>query len=93
MKAGARMHLDKRIPVAAGLAGGSGNAAAALVALNDLWGLSLPPGQLRDVGLRLGSDVPYCLEGGTQAATGRGEELTPLEPVPDCAFLLLHPPI
>lgn len=90
---GAHLRLEKRIPVAAGLAGGSGNAAAALCALNVLWGLRLPASTLRRLALELGSDVPYCLVGGTVAATGRGEELMPLEPLPATWFVLVHPPV
>lgn len=91
VRRGARMVLDKRIPVAAGLAGGSGNAAAALNALNDLWDLGLTLPELGALGLELGSDVPYCLTGGAVAATGRGEILRPLEPLAPTWFLLLHP--
>jgi len=90
---GARIELVKRIPIAAGLAGGSGNAAATLVALNSLWDLRLAHADLRALALELGSDVPYCLEGGTVAATRRGEEMTPLSPLPDTWFVLLHPAI
>lgn len=90
---GVHIHLDKKIPVAAGLAGGSGNAAAALVALNQLWDLGLPDAQLRELALELGSDVPYCMVGGTIAATVRGEELTPLPPLSETWFVLVHPPI
>ncbi|MBN2311891.1 MAG: 4-(cytidine 5'-diphospho)-2-C-methyl-D-erythritol kinase [Candidatus Hydrogenedentes bacterium] len=90
---GVHVHLDKRIPIAAGLAGGSGNAAATLAALNALWGLGLPAARLRALGLALGSDVPYCIEGGTVAATGRGERLHRLEPLPETWFVLVHPPI
>ena len=90
---GARIHLEKHIPVAAGLAGGSGNAAATLDALNRLWKLGLTPAQLQAFGLELGSDVPYCLVGGTQGATGRGEQLVPLPPVPQTWCVLAHPPI
>lgn len=90
---GVHIRLDKRIPIAAGLAGGSGNAAATLRALDDLWGLRLPPSVLRRLALELGSDVPYCLVGGTVAATGRGEELMPIEPLPATWFVLVHPPI
>lgn len=88
---GARLALEKRIPVAAGLAGGSGNAAAALLALNDVWQLGVPDDDLYDVAAALGSDVPYCLVGGTVAATGRGEVLTALDPLPTTWFVLLHP--
>jgi len=90
---GARIDLTKRIPIAAGLAGGSGNAAATLVALNSLWDLRLSYANLRALALELGSDVPYCLAGGTVAATRRGEEMAPLVPLPDTWFVLLHPAI
>ena len=89
--AGASIHLDKRIPLAAGLAGGSGNAAATLVALNALWDLGLPPAKLAGFALRLGSDVPYCLHGGTMAATGRGERLTALPRLRGVWYVLAHP--
>jgi len=71
--AGAHISLEKRIPVAAGLAGGSADAAAVLRGLNRLWGLGLSHGELAAPALELGSDVPYCLAGGLAAATGRGE--------------------
>ena len=90
---GVHIQLDKGIPIAAGLAGGSGNAAATLAALNILWDLRLPPGRIRRLALELGSDVPYCTVGGTVAATRRGEEMTPLPPLPRTWFVLLHPPI
>ena len=90
---GARIVLDKKIPIAAGLAGGSGNAAATLVALNALWDLRLDSGKLLELALRLGSDVPYCMKGGTVAATGRGEQMRELPPLNKTWFVLLHPPL
>jgi 4-diphosphocytidyl-2-C-methyl-D-erythritol kinase len=90
---GARLHLKKRIPVAAGLAGGSGDAAAALVALNDTWELGLRSETLAELGAGLGADVPYCLKGGTMAATGRGDEMWRVGPAPEAWFVLLHPEI
>lgn len=90
---GVRMHLEKQIPVAAGLAGGSGNAAAALIALNTLWKLGVDDSQLRAWGLELGSDVPYCLVGGTVAATGRGEVLTSQKELPTTWLVLAHAPV
>ena len=90
---GVRVAIHKRIPVAAGLAGGSGNAAAALVAIDRLCDLRIPKDRLGELALMLGSDVPYCLEGGTMAATGRGERLTPLPPIHPVWFVLLHPRI
>jgi 4-diphosphocytidyl-2-C-methyl-D-erythritol kinase len=74
----ARVHIEirKRIPVAAGLAGGSADAAATLVACNELWAGGLPTSGLVEIGARLGSDVPFSLTGGTVVGRGRGEELT-----------------
>ncbi len=88
---GARIHLEKRIPIAAGLAGGSGNAAATLSALNKLWDLRLPLGRLTRLARVLGSDVSYCLYGGTMAGTQRGEELSALPPIQNVWFVLAHP--
>ncbi len=90
---GVHIELKKRIPAGAGLAGGSGNAAATLSALNQLWNLNLSDIDLRELGLELGSDVPYCTVGGTTAATGRGENLSALGALPETAFLVLHPQI
>ncbi|HHV71375.1 MAG TPA: 4-(cytidine 5'-diphospho)-2-C-methyl-D-erythritol kinase [Clostridia bacterium] len=75
---GVRIYLEKRIPVAAGLAGGSTDAAAVLMALNKLWKLNLPLSELEQLAAELGSDVPFCLYGGTALAEGRGELITPL---------------
>jgi 4-diphosphocytidyl-2-C-methyl-D-erythritol kinase len=88
---GVTIHLEKRIPAGAGLAGGSGNAAATLRALNALWDLQLSEARLAELALSLGSDVPYCLRGGTRAATGRGEILSPLTPLENQWFVLVHP--
>ena len=76
---GARMTLKKRIPVGAGMGGGSADAAAALVGLNELWGLNLPAGDLERIGLTVGADVPFCVRGGLQRAGGVGEALRPLD--------------
>jgi 4-diphosphocytidyl-2-C-methyl-D-erythritol kinase len=73
-----RLHIRKSIPVAGGMAGGSADAAAALVACNELWGLSLPRDELMEIGADLGSDVRFALLGGTAVGTGRGERLTAL---------------
>src|SRR6267378_3910791 len=75
---GARITLEKRIPVAAGLGGGSADAAAVLVGLNRLWGLRWPTARLAEVGVTLGMDVPFFLHGGAALGTGRGERLEPL---------------
>ena len=88
---GARIVLDKRIPISAGLAGGSGNAAATLIALNVLWDLRWPLERLRGLALELGSDAPYCTLGGAAIGTRRGEELLPLDGVPRAWFVLVHP--
>lgn len=77
---GARIALEKRIPVGAGLGGGSSDAAATLLALNHLWGTGLSTESLMEIGSTLGSDVPFFLTGGTALAEGRGERLTPLPP-------------
>ena len=90
-KLGAKMVLTKRIPLAAGLAGGSGNAAAALFALSELWNLKRTPEELAQIGLTLGSDVPYCLRGSTMAARSRGELMWPLKSLVDVWFVLVHP--
>jgi len=75
---GMEINIQKRIPVAAGLAGGSANAAAVLVGIDLIWQLGLTHAELQGLGAQLGSDVPFCLAGGTALATGRGEELSPL---------------
>ena len=75
---GVEITLHKHIPIAAGLAGGSGNAAAVLVGIDLLWELGLTQGDLQTLGARLGSDVPFCISGGTAIATGRGELISPL---------------
>jgi len=91
IKSGVRCSIEKHIPVAAGLAGGSGNTAAALKAMNSLFGIGLSPEQLAVDGLKLGADVPYCLMGGTALAEGIGDILTPL-PLPPLAKVLLVKP-
>ena len=75
---GVDITIEKNIPVAAGLAGGSGNGAAVLVGLNLLWQLGLTQPDLWELAAELGSDVPFCISGGTAIATGRGEILDPL---------------
>ncbi|MGB3403531.1 MAG: 4-(cytidine 5'-diphospho)-2-C-methyl-D-erythritol kinase [Microcoleaceae cyanobacterium] len=76
---GVDINIDKKIPVAAGLAGGSSNAAAVLVGLDLLWKLGLTKEELQVFGAQIGSDVPFCIRGGTLLATGRGEKLSPLK--------------
>ncbi len=85
------IHLDKRIPVAAGLAGGSGNAAAVLQGINQLCGLGLSDKELAALGLTLGADVPFCLYGRPALATGIGERLTPVAGLSDCYIVLTNP--
>ncbi|SMG58919.1 4-diphosphocytidyl-2-C-methyl-D-erythritol kinase [Paenibacillus aquistagni] len=93
VKQGVYIHLDKKIPVAAGLAGGSSDAAAALRGLNRLWGLNIPESELLTLGAELGSDVPFCVTGGTAIATGRGEKLEHIINPPQCWVVLAKPPI
>lgn len=88
---GADIFLEKQIPVAAGLGGGSSNAATALLALNKIWGLSLSLEQLEAEAARLGSDVPFFVRGGTALAEGRGERLTVLPALPRIWLVLLYP--
>ena len=76
---GVEIHIKKNIPVAAGMAGGSSNAAAVLIGLNKLWNLNLSNQQLEKIGLKLGADVPFCINGGAVLASGIGEELTPIK--------------
>ena len=83
--------LEKRIPVGAGLAGGSGNAAAMLLALNELLGKPFSHEELMKMGLKLGSDVPFCLQGGTAIGRGRGELLEPIERKLELCFCVVKP--
>jgi len=94
INAGIRIHLEKRIPLAAGLGGGSGNAASTLLGLNDLFGKPLTPDQLHQAAASLGSDVPFFLQTKPALATGRGEKIQPLEffsGLNGTAILLIHP--
>ncbi|GFN33751.1 4-(cytidine 5'-diphospho)-2-C-methyl-D-erythritol kinase [Paenibacillus xylaniclasticus] len=93
VRKGVYIHLDKKIPVAAGLAGGSSDAAAALRGLNRLWGLGISDEELCVLGAELGSDVPFCVTGGTAIATGRGERLERIGNPPQCWVVLAKPPI
>ena len=85
---GVKVVVRKRIPIAAGLGGGSGNAAGALMVLSELWGLDLERDRLKEIASEVGSDVPYCIDGGTALATARGEKLTPL-PSPEQMWFVL----
>lgn len=88
---GADIRIEKRIPVGAGMGGGSTDAAAVLRALNVLTGCPFNTEQLRALGLQIGSDVPYCVTGGSFLAKGRGEILSPLPMPPDCAVVVAKP--
>ncbi|MDD5900025.1 MAG: 4-(cytidine 5'-diphospho)-2-C-methyl-D-erythritol kinase [Lachnospiraceae bacterium] len=88
---GIHLHLKKRIPIAAGLAGGSSDAAAVLRGLNELYGNPANTEELASLGVKLGADVPYCLMLGTALSEGIGERLTALPPAPDCCCLLVKP--
>ncbi len=88
---GVELFIEKNIPVAAGLAGGSSDAAATLKGLNKLWNLGLNQDRLAEIGAELGSDVPFCIYGGTALATGRGEILKPLPSPPACWVVLAKP--
>ena len=88
---GADINLVKRIPVGAGMAGGSANAAAVLRALNKLTEAQLDADSLRRIALAIGSDVPYCVAGGNMLAEGRGEILTPLSAIPECSVVICKP--
>jgi 4-diphosphocytidyl-2-C-methyl-D-erythritol kinase len=90
---GARIELRKHIPWGVGLGGGSSDAAATLLALNELWGLRLPLSELVQLASKLGSDVPFFIHKGTALVEGRGEEVTPLPSLPASSFVLLVPPI
>lgn len=93
IKGGAKILIHKNIPVSAGLAGGSGNAAAVLCALNMLFNMPLSEPELFEIALTLGADVPYCIKGGTCLSEGIGEKLTPLSPIPAFPVLLVKPEI
>lgn len=89
---GIEISIEKNIPVAAGMAGGSSNAAAVLVGLNKLWNLGLSENELKDIGLKLGADVPFCIIGGSALAEGIGEELTNIKGLPENLNILVCKP-
>jgi len=89
---GVEILIEKRIPVASGMAGGSTNAAAVLVGLNVLWKLGLTARELQRLAAELGSDIPFCIEGGTALGLGRGDELTPLM-LPNTLHLVVAKPV
>jgi 4-diphosphocytidyl-2-C-methyl-D-erythritol kinase len=90
---GARIELRKHIPWEVGLGGGSSDAAATLLALNELWGLGLPLSRLVNLASKLGSDVPFFIHRGTALVEGKGERVTPLPSLPATSFVLLVPPL
>ena len=90
---GVSIQLDKHIPVAAGMAGGSSNAAAVLFGMNRMFSLGLSQKEMMERGVKLGADVPYCIMRGTVLAEGIGEILTPLSPMPKCYVLIAKPAI
>ncbi len=90
---GARIELRKHIPWGVGLGGGSSDAAATLIALNELWRLGLPLSELVHLSSKLGSDVPFFIHKGTALVEGKGEQVTPLPSLPSTSFVLLVPPL
>lgn len=90
---GVTISLQKIIPIAAGLAGGSTDAAATLVGLNEELGLGYSSSELRGLGVTLGADIPFCIEGGTYLSEGIGEVLSKLKDAPDCFIVLVKPDI
>ena len=94
IKKGCRIVLTKNVPIGAGLGGGSSDAASVLKALNDLWEIDIPDEELEKIGLKLGADVPFFIKGGCAWAEGKGELLTPIEPIlKDGSILLIYPHI
>lgn len=91
IKTGFNIHLDKSIPVAAGLAGGSSDCAATIEGINKLCGLGLTDEELCQIGVTLGADVPFCIKKGTMLCEGTGEILTPLSPLPRIWLVLVKP--
>ena len=90
---GVKADLEKNIPMAAGMAGGSTDAAAALIGMNKLFDLGLSQEKLMEIGVKIGADVPYCIMGGTALSEGIGEVLTQLPPMPHCYILIAKPRI
>lgn len=91
VKQGVHIHIEKNIPVAAGLGGGSSDAAATLRGVNQLWNLKLSLEELAEFGEQIGSDVPFCIYGGSAYAYGRGEKIQPIKEVPQCWVVLVKP--
>ncbi|MBQ7926795.1 MAG: 4-(cytidine 5'-diphospho)-2-C-methyl-D-erythritol kinase [Lachnospiraceae bacterium] len=93
VQGGVKIHLAKEIPIAAGMAGGSTDAAATFKGINELYRLDCSKQELMELGVKVGADVPYCIMGGTALAEGIGEILTPLTAPPDCRVLVAKPDI
>ena len=93
IREGVNITIDKQVPIAAGLAGGSSDAAATLKGLNNLWNLQLTLDEIAEIGSEIGSDVPYCVYGGTAIARGRGEKIERIEAPPNCWVVLAKPSI
>lgn len=93
IQSGLRIKIDKHIPVAAGMAGGSTDGAAVLYGVNKIFELGLTKRQLMERGVKLGADVPYCIMRGTVLSEGIGEILTPVSSLPDCHILIAKPPV
>jgi 4-diphosphocytidyl-2-C-methyl-D-erythritol kinase len=88
---GLEVFINKRIPIGSGLAGGSADAAAALLAMNHIWELEMPLAEIERIAALVGSDVPFCLHGGTAVVTGRGERVEPLESLPSFQVVIASP--
>lgn len=90
---GVSIHLEKNIPIAAGMAGGSTDAAGTFLGMNELFALNATVQELQELGVKVGADVPYCIMGGTALAEGIGEKLSPLPTPPECILLIAKPDI
>lgn len=93
MTEGVKIHLQKNIPIAAGMAGGSTDAAAVFRGMNRLFSLGMSIQEMKEMAVKIGADVPYCIEGGTQLSEGIGEILTPVKGIPDFYLLIAKPEI
>lgn len=90
---GVSIHLEKNIPIAAGMAGGSTDAAGTFLGMNELFALEASLQELQELGVKVGADVPYCIIGGTALAEGIGEKLSPLPAPPECVLMVAKPDI
>lgn len=93
IQGGITIHLEKHIPIAAGMAGGSTDAAATMKGINELFELGIAEEELMDLGVQIGADVPYCIMGGTALAEGIGEKLSALPKAPNCSLLIVKPDV